>query len=65
MTAVHEDSHEGVQCTMHRLYHDFHFPNMRRMVQDYVQACSTCQRYKLEHLHPAGLLMLMPVPKAV
>ena len=32
MTAVHEDGHEGVQCTMHRLRHDFHFPNMRRLV---------------------------------
>ena len=32
MTAVHEDGHEGVQRTMHRLRRDFHFPNMRRMV---------------------------------
>ena len=65
MTAVHEDGHEAVQRTVHRLRRDFHFPNMRRMVQDYVQACSTCQRYKSEHLHPAGLLMPLPVPKAV
>ncbi|XP_066334044.1 uncharacterized protein [Miscanthus floridulus] len=57
MTAVHEDGHEGVQRTVHRLHRDFHFPNMRRLVQDYVRACSTCQRYKSEHLHPAGLLM--------
>jgi len=65
MTAVHEDGHEGVQRTVHRLRRDFHFPNMRRMVQDYVRACSTCQRYKSEHLHPAGLLMPLPVLKAV
>ena len=32
MTAVHEDGHEGVQRTMHRLRRDFHFPNMRRLV---------------------------------
>ena len=43
MTAVHEDGNEGVQRTMHRLHRAFHFPNMHRMVQDYVRACSTCQ----------------------
>ena len=32
MTAKHKDGHEGVQHTVHRLRHDFHFPNMRRMV---------------------------------
>ena len=35
------------------------------MVQDYVRACATCQRYKSEHLHPAGLLLPLPVPTAV
>jgi hypothetical protein len=37
---------------------------MKQLVQDLVRACSTCQRYKLEHLHPAGLLPL-PVPQGV
>jgi len=37
---------------------------MRAVVQDYVRACATSQRYKSEHLHPAGLLPL-PVPTAV
>lgn len=65
MTAVHEDGHEGVQRTMHRLHRDFHFPNMRRQVQDLVHACNTCQHYKFEHVHSAGLLMPLPVPTAV
>jgi hypothetical protein len=30
-----------------------------------VRACSTCQRYKLEHLHPVGLLLPLPVPQGV
>jgi len=65
VTAVHDDGHEGVHRTLHRLRRDFHFPNMRRQVQDFVRACATCQRYKSEHLHPAGLLQPLPVPSIV
>jgi hypothetical protein len=65
LAAVHNDGHKGVHRTLHRLRRDFHFPNMRRLVQDFVRACSTCQRYKSEHLHPAGLLQPLPVPSIV
>jgi hypothetical protein len=65
METVHEDGHEGVHRTLHRLRHDFHFPNMHHLVQEFVQSCRTCQRYKSEHLHPAGLLMPLPVLSAV
>ncbi|KAF0923711.1 hypothetical protein E2562_006683 [Oryza meyeriana var. granulata] len=65
VAAVHDDGHEGVQRTMHRLRRDFHFPHMRRLVQDFVRRCITCQRYKSEHLLPAGLLMPLPVPTVV
>lgn len=30
LLAVHEEGHEGVQRTLHRLRRDFHFPNMKR-----------------------------------
>jgi hypothetical protein len=65
VATVHEDGHEGVQRTLHRLRRDFHFPNMRRVVQEFVRACATCQRYKSEHLHPAGLLQPLPVPSTI
>jgi len=65
LAATHNDGHEGVQRTMHRLRRDFHFPNLRRLVQDFVRACATCQRYKSEHLQPARLLLPLPVPTAV
>ena len=32
IATVHDDGHEGVQRTLHRLRRDFHFPNMRRLV---------------------------------
>lgn len=65
VAAVHEDGHEGVQRTLHRLRRDFHTPNFRRVVQDFVRECTTCQRYKSEHLHPAGLLLPLLVPATV
>jgi transposase InsO family protein len=65
LAAVHDDGHEGVQRTLHRLRRDVHFPDMRRVVQEFVRACSTCQRNKSEHLRPAGLLLPLPVPSAV
>jgi hypothetical protein len=64
VAATHDDGHEGVQRFLHRLRRDFHFPNMRRIVQDFIRACTTYQRYKSEHLHPAGLLLPLPVPQA-
>jgi len=63
--AVNEDDHDGVQCTLHRLRCDFHFPDMRHVVQDFVRACDTCQWYKFEHLHSSGLLLPLPVPTMV
>ena len=65
VAAIHDDGHEGVQRTWHRLQRDFHFPNMRRIVQDFVRDCATCQRFKSEHLRPAGLLLPLPVPSMV
>jgi hypothetical protein len=54
MEAIHEDGHEGVHRTL-----------MRCLVQEFMRSCPTCQRYKSEHLHPAGLLMPLLVPSAV
>jgi hypothetical protein len=62
VAATHNDGHEGVKRTLHRLHRDFYFPAMRRVVQDFVRTSATCQRNKSEHLHPAGLLLPLPVP---
>ena len=44
---------------------DFHVPNDRVVVQDFVRACSVCQRNKSEHLQPGGLLQPLEVPSTV
>lgn len=33
--------------------------------QEFIQACSTCQRYKSDHLRPAGLLQPLLIPSGV
>lgn len=38
---------------------------MTRRVREFVKGCSTCQRNKSEHLHPAGLLQPLPIPHNV
>jgi hypothetical protein len=65
LVVVHNDDHEGIHRTLHRLRRDFHFPNMRRLVQDFVRACVICQQYKSDHLMLAGLLQPLPVPSVV
>jgi hypothetical protein len=65
LAVVHEDDHEGVQRTLHRLRRDFHSTNMRVVVQDFVRACDVCQRNKSEYLHPAGRLLPLSVPTSI
>jgi hypothetical protein len=59
---IHNDKHEGIQRTLH---HDFHAPNLRSTVLDFIRGCLTCQRYKTEHLLPGGLLLPLPMPPMV
>lgn len=65
LAATHDVAHEGVQKTLHRLCYDFHLPQARSMIQDYVQARVTCQRNKTEHLHPMGQLQSLSIPSRV
>jgi hypothetical protein len=65
VATVHNYGHEGIHRTLHRLRRDFHFSAMRRIVQEFAQACSTCQRYKSDHLRPDGLLQPLLIPSGV
>ena len=62
---AHTAGHEGVQKTLQRLRHDFHIEHDRRLVIDFVKACTVCQRNNTKALHPAGLLQPLPVPSRV
>jgi hypothetical protein len=62
---VHGAGHEGVHKTLHRLRADFHIPCDRRVVRDFVRACTVCKRNKSDHLQPGGLLQPLGVPTLV
>lgn len=62
---VHAVGHEGTQKTLQRLCATFYIEHDRRLVKEHVCACLTCQRNKVESLHPAGLLQPVPVPSKI
>lgn len=62
---AHGMGHEGIQKVLHRLGSDFHIPGDRRLVLNFVCNCEVCQRNKIEHLRPGGLLQTLDIPSAV
>ena len=62
ISALHDSGHEGYQKTLHRVAQDFYWQGMKTSIQTFVRQCIVCQKHKTEHLHPAGLLQLLPVP---
>jgi len=62
---AHAAGHEDIQKTLHRLRLSFFNSHLNRLVREFVQGCTVCQRNKTEHLHPAGLLQPLPVPTSV
>jgi len=65
LSLVHSAGHEGVQKTLQRLCADFYVPHDRRLVQEFVRACPTCQRNKTPTQWTAGLLQPLEVPSQV
>jgi hypothetical protein len=61
----HTGGHEGIQKTLHRLRAHFYVDHDRRLVTEFVSACTVCQQNKTQALHPAGLLQPLPVPSRV
>lgn len=65
LSAIHEEGHERVQKTLHRLKADFHVPRARHLVQKFIRDCQVCQRNKTEHLHLASLLQPFEAPSVI
>jgi hypothetical protein len=62
---AHSTGHEGTQKTLQRLRQEFVVEHDRRLVREFVRSCLVCQRNKIDHLHPAGLLQPLDVPSQI
>lgn len=57
--------HAGTIHTYSRLAQQFYWPNMRKVVNDFVRCCPTCQQAKESHTLPGGLLQPLKIPHQV
>nr|KYP59165.1 Retrovirus-related Pol polyprotein from transposon 17.6 [Cajanus cajan] len=68
--AVLEESHKSrlsIHPGMTKMYQDlkktFWWSGMKREIAEYVAACLTCQKAKVEHQKPSGLMQQMEIPE--
>lgn len=54
--------HPGSENMYHDLRSHLLWPTMRRDIAAYVSTCATCQRVKVEHQKPTGMLQPLPIP---
>nr|KYP43124.1 Retrotransposable element Tf2 [Cajanus cajan] len=68
--AVLEEGHKSILSIhpgMTKMYQDlkktFWWSGMKREIAEYVAACLTCQKAKVEHQKPSGLMQRIEIPK--
>jgi hypothetical protein len=55
--------HFGFNKTMELISQDFWWPQMWKLVKEFIQSCDTCTRGKVPRHRPYGLLHPLPIPK--
>lgn len=55
----------GFERTLRRVSAEFYWPNMKKEVRRFVEACVVCQTTKYSTQKPAGLLQPLPIPSQV
>jgi hypothetical protein len=65
LAVAHNVGHEGTERTLHHLRGNFYILGARTVMREFVHAWAICQRNKVEHLHPAGLLQPLDLSSAV
>ena len=55
--------HPGATKMYQDLKERFWWPGMKRDVAEYVAKCLTCQKVKIEHQKPAGMLQPLEIPE--
>eukprot|EP00253_Pinus_taeda_P017798 PITA_17798 len=59
----HYTRHPGYHKMVVALRKEYYWPRMKKDVAEYLARCLECQQIKTEHMHPAGLLQPLPIPK--
>nr|KYP63293.1 hypothetical protein KK1_017862 [Cajanus cajan] len=53
-------SHLSIHPGMTKMYHDikksFWWPSMKKEIAEFVAACLTCQKVKIQHQRPRGVM---------
>jgi hypothetical protein len=55
--------HLGYQKTIAVVKSQYYWLGMKKEVADFISICLECQKVKVEHRHPVGLLQPLPIPK--
>jgi hypothetical protein len=55
--------HPGYQKTIAVVRGQYYWPGMKKDVVDFIARCMECQKVKVEHRHPVGLLQPFPIPE--
>jgi hypothetical protein len=55
--------HPCYQKTITAVRSHLFWPGMKKDVVDYIAQCMECQKVKVDHRHPAGLLQPLPIPE--
>ena len=53
--------HPGYQKTLTMVRKEYFWPGMKNEAANYIARCMECQRVKVEHRHPTGLLQPLPI----
>jgi transposase InsO family protein len=64
LTFLHSSSiggHSGIKATHQRVQRIFHWPNLKKSVEQFVAECAICQRAKSKHCHYPVLLSPLPI----
>ena len=57
--------HPGFERTLWRVTAEFYWPQMKKEIRRFVEACIICQTTKYSTQKPAGLLQPLPIPSQV
>jgi hypothetical protein len=55
--------HQGIDRTMEKIQRQYYFPQMRRLITDYIGQCNSCNRNKPINHRPYGKMQLPETPQ--